>query len=128
MWTIDDGRPLRSRHMQLQPGQRSRRPHGDVAIWRLFWAIVEAARHALRGKKYHEFCVKKSLVKLCIVTSKCPVFTKKLNDALFAAKPLFTPVAQGDDVLYCNQRMMVCAVNSEGTMVQLPPLTAPNSG
>jgi hypothetical protein len=28
--------------------------------------IVEAARHALRGKKYHELCVKKSLVKLCI--------------------------------------------------------------
>jgi hypothetical protein len=84
-------------------------------------AIVEAARHALRGKKFHEFCVKKSLVKLCIVTSKCPVFIQKLNDALFEAKPLYTPVQQGDDVLYRNQRMMVCATNADGTMVQLCP-------
>jgi hypothetical protein len=84
-------------------------------------AIVEAARHALRGKKYHEFCVKKSLVKLCIVTSKCPVFTQKLNDALFKAKPLYTPVQQGDDVLYKNQRLVVFATNADGTMVQLCP-------
>jgi transcriptional regulator of met regulon len=60
-------------------------------------------------------------VKLCIVTSKCPVFIQKLNDALFEAKPLYTPVQQGDDVLYRNQRMMVCATNADGTMVQLCP-------
>jgi hypothetical protein len=85
-------------------------------------AIVEAARHALRGKKYHEFCVKKSLVKLCIVTGKCPIFTQKLNDALFKAKPLYTPVEQGDDVLYRNQRLVVFATNADGSMVQLCPI------
>eukprot|EP01049_Picozoa_sp_SAG25_P017152 SAG25_NODE_4294_length_846_cov_1.282463_1_plen_113_part_00 len=65
-------------------------------------AIVEAARHALRGKKYHEFCVKKSLVKLCIVTGKCPIFTQKLNDALFEAKALYTPVAQDSSTPACH--------------------------
>jgi hypothetical protein len=44
-----------------------------------------------------------------------------LNDALFAAKPLFTPVAQGDEVLYRNQRLMVCATKADGSMVQLCP-------
>jgi hypothetical protein len=47
--------------------------------------------------------------------------TQKLNDALFAAKALYTPVAQGDEVLYRNQRLMVCATKADGSMVQLCP-------
>jgi hypothetical protein len=37
-------------------------------------AIVEAARQGLKGKQYREFCVKKSLEKLCRITGKPETF------------------------------------------------------
>ena len=61
-------------------------------------AIVQAARQAIKGKLYKEFCAKKSLEKLCRVTFKPDSFIVGLNEALFSAKPIFPPVEQGDEV------------------------------
>jgi hypothetical protein len=76
--------------------------------------IVEAARQGLKGKQYREFCVKKSLEKLCRITGKPETFIEALNSALFEAKPIFPPVSQGDIVMYKNQRMMVIATKDNG--------------
>jgi hypothetical protein len=81
--------------------------------------IVEAARQGLKGKQYREFCVKKTLEKLCRITGKPEPFIEALNSALFAAKPIFPPVLQGDIVMYKNHCMMVIATKDNGNLVQL---------
>eukprot|EP01047_Picozoa_sp_COSAG01_P076578 COSAG01_NODE_13492_length_1578_cov_0.942529_1_plen_465_part_01 len=87
-------------------------------------AIVQAARLAIKGKLYKEFCAKKSLEKLCRVTFKPESFIVGLNEALFSAKPIFPPVEQGDEVMYCNGKFMVCQVDSAEDCVQLCPTEA----
>eukprot|EP01047_Picozoa_sp_COSAG01_P022153 COSAG01_NODE_1307_length_10805_cov_22.707547_3_plen_266_part_00 len=90
-------RDLRKLYKKYNPNSQNHRT--DCAANNYAWLhaenipqIVEAARHALKGKQLREFCAKKSLEKLCRVTSKPESFIQALNEALFAAKPIFVPV------------------------------------
>jgi hypothetical protein len=117
-------RDLRKLYKKYNPDSQDHRT--DCAANNYAWLhvenilqIVEAARNALKGKQLREFCAKKSLEKLCRVTSKPESFIQALNEALFAARPIFVPVHQGDEVMYRNHKLMVTATKDDGAFVQL---------